>query len=260
LGELHAALALGQFEAHYQPQIDVRTGSVNGAEALIRWRHPVRGLVGPGEFLAIAEEIGLGPPIGEWMLRHACKDAALWRRGMRVAVNLFAAQLRSDHLAETVISALAAGGLPPTRLELEISESILLEETEAALGALHQLRSLGVRVSLDDFGAGDSSFSQLRSFPFDKIKIDRSFVREVATNARGAAIVRAMAGLGASLGMEITAKGVETEKQLDLLRAEGCTEVLGVYFSPPRPANELAPFLGSSMERRPDRSGLARRA
>ncbi len=258
--ELRAALALGQFKAHYQPQIDVRTGNVNGAEALIRWRHPVRGLVGPGEFLSVAEEIGLGAPIGEWIMRQACRDAARWRKGTRVAVNLSAAQFRSDHLAETVISALAAGGLPPERLELEISESILLEETEAELKTLQQLRSLGVRVTLDDFGAGYSSFSQLQSFPLDKIKIDRSFVRQITTNARGAAIVRAIAGLGASLGIETTAKGVETEKQLDLDRAEGCTEVQGFYFSPPRPADELAPFLGSSAERRPDRSGLMRRA
>lgn len=242
--ELREALILNQFEAHYQPQINVKTGQVTGAEALLRWRHPERGLIAPGEFIFIAEEVGLIVPIGEWIMRQACRDAAQWREGMRVAVNLSAVQFRNDHLTEMVVSALAAGGLPPTRLELEITELVLLEETKVTLRTLHQLRSLGVRVSLDDFGTGFSSLSYLRSFPFDKIKIDRSFVREATSSANGAAIVRAIAGLGASLGMETTAEGVETEEQLDLVRAEGCTEVQGFYFSPPRPSHELADLLG----------------
>jgi EAL domain-containing protein (putative c-di-GMP-specific phosphodiesterase class I) len=169
---------------------------------------------------------------------------------MRVAVNISAAQFKGNRLAEMVISALAASGLPPTQLELEITESVLLEETEATLKTLHQLRSFGVRVSLDDFGTGYSSLSYLRSFPFDKIKIDRSFVGEVTASANGAAIVRAIAGLGASLGMEITAEGVETQEQLDLVRREGCTEVQGYYFSPPRPAGDLADLMGSRLRNR----------
>ena len=242
--ELREALILGQFEVHYQPQINVKAGRVSGAEALIRWRHPVRGLVGPGDFIAVAEELGLIVPIGEWIMRQACRDAARWREGMSVAVNLSAVQFRGDHLADMVISALAAGGLPPAQLELEITESVLLEDTEATLRTLHQLRSLGVRVSLDDFGTGFSSLSYLRSFPFDKIKIDRSFVREVTASANGAAIVRAIASLGANLGMETTAEGVETEEQLDFIRREGCTEAQGFYFSPPRPVDELTYLLG----------------
>ncbi len=243
--ELRDALTHGQFEAYYQPQFNAITGEVSGAEALIRWRHPTRGLVAPNEFISIAEEVGLIVPIGEWMMRQACREAAHWREGMRVAVNISAAQFRGNHLAEMVISALAAGGLPPTQLELEITESVLLEETEATLKTLHQLRSFGVRVSLDDFGTGYSSLSYLRAFPFDKIKIDRSFVGEVTASANGAAIVRAIASLGASLGMEITAEGVETQEQLDLVRREGCTEVQGYYFSRPRPADELVDLMGS---------------
>jgi diguanylate cyclase (GGDEF)-like protein len=243
--ELREALIHGQFEAYYQPQFNAQTGDVTGAEALIRWHHPVRGIVGPNEFISIAEEVGLIVPIGEWMMRQACGEAARWREGMRVAVNISPAQFRGDHLAEMVISALAAGGLSPTQLELEITESVLLEETDATLRTLHQLRSFGIRVSLDDFGTGYSSLSYLRSFPFDKIKIDRSFVREVTASANGAAIVRAIAGLGASLGMEITAEGVETREQLDLIRREGCTDAQGYYFSPPRPAGELGELMGS---------------
>jgi len=248
--ELRDALTQGQFEAYYQPQFGAKSGRVRGAEALIRWRHPARGLVGPNEFISIAEEVGLIVPIGEWILRQACREAAQWREGMRVAVNISAAQFKGNRLAEMVISALAASGLPPTQLELEITESVLLEETEATLKTLHQLRSFGVRVSLDDFGTGYSSLSYLRSFPFDKIKIDRSFVGEVTASANGAAIVRAIAGLGASLGMEITAEGVETQEQLDLVRREGCTEVQGYYFSPPRPAGDLADLMGSRLRNR----------
>ncbi|HKI14684.1 MAG TPA: EAL domain-containing protein [Roseiarcus sp.] len=235
--ELQQALLLGQFEVHYQPQVNLKTEQVTGAEALIRWRHPARGLVGPEEFISIAEEVGLIAPIGEWVMRQACHDAARWRDGMRVAVNLSAAQFRTN-LAEMVTSALVTGGLPPTRLELEVTESVLLEETEATLRTLRQLRTLGVRISLDDFGTGYSSLRYLRAFPFDKIKIDRSFVGEIAADAHGAAIVQAIANLAASIGIETTAEGVETKEQLDLIRSKGCTEVQGFYFSPPRPVSE----------------------
>jgi diguanylate cyclase (GGDEF)-like protein len=244
--ELRQALVLGQFEVHYQPQVNLKTEKVTGAEALIRWRHPVRGLVGPGEFISIAEELGLIVPIGEWVMRQACHDAARWRDGMRVAVNLSAAQFRIN-LADMVMSALVAGGLPPTRLELEVTESVLLEETEATLRTLRQLRNLGVRISLDDFGTAYSSLSYLRSFPFDKIKIDRSFVREITADANGAAIVQAIANLAASIGMETTAEGVETQEQLDLIRSKGCTEVQGFYFSPPLPVSELTDFFSETL-------------
>jgi diguanylate cyclase (GGDEF)-like protein len=252
--ELRQALLLGQFEAYYQPQVSLRIGKVTGAEALIRWRHPVRGLVGPEEFISFAEEVGLIVPIGEWILRRACRDAVRWRDGMRVAVNLSAAQFRTNRLVDVVISGLATEGLPPTRLELEVTESVLLEDTEATLRTLRQLRDLGVRVSLDDFGTGYSSLSYLRSFPFDKIKIDRSFVREATANANGAAIVQAIASLGAGLGMETIAEGVETKEQLELIIAKGCTEAQGFYFSPPRPLSELMDLLGprSEPERRKD--------
>jgi diguanylate cyclase (GGDEF)-like protein len=260
--ELRDALMLGQFEAHYQPQVSLRTGEVSGAEALIRWRRPGHGLVGPGEFITVAEEVGLIVPIGEWILRQACRDAARWREGTRVAVNISAVQFRNDNLAEMVVSALAAGGLPPARLELEITESVLLEKTESTLKTLHRLRALGVRVSLDDFGTGYSSLNYLRSFPFDKIKIDRSFVREMTAGSGGAAIVRAIAALATGLGMETTAEGVETREQLDLVRTEGCTEAQGYFFSVPRPAAELAALLGCSepatrREERPRRSARA---
>jgi EAL domain-containing protein (putative c-di-GMP-specific phosphodiesterase class I) len=185
-------------------------------------------------------------PIGEWVMRQACHDAARWRDGMRVAVNLSAAQFRTN-LADMVMSALVAGGLPPTRLEIEVTESILLEETEATLRTLRELRHLGVRISLDDFGTGYSSLSYLRSFPFDKIKIDRSFVREITADANGAAIVQAIANLAASIGMETTVEGVETREQLDLIRSKGCTEVQGFYFSPPRPVSELVGFFSEML-------------
>jgi diguanylate cyclase (GGDEF)-like protein len=247
--ELREALVLGQFEVHYQALVNLKTRLVSGAEALIRWRHPVRGIVAPGEFIPIAEEVGLIVPIGEWVMRQACRDAARWRDGARVAVNMSAVQFRNDHLAEMVVSALAAGGLPPHRLELEITESVLLEETELTLRTLHRLRGLGVRVSLDDFGTGYSSLSYLRSFPFDKIKIDRSFVQEVAASGNGAAIVRAIASLGAGFGMETTAEGVETAEQLELIEREGCTEAQGYYFSVPCPADEFADLLDPGFTR-----------
>ena len=256
--QLRDALTLGQFEAYYQPQIGLRTGQVTGAEALIRWRRPGHGIVGPGEFISVAEEVGLIVPIGEWILRQACRDAASWRSCARVAVNISAVQFKSEGLAEAVISALAAAGLPAARLELEITESVLLEKTENTLKTLHFLRALGVRVALDDFGTGYSSLNYLRSFPFDKIKIDRSFVSEATSGADGAAIVRAIAGLATSLGMETTAEGVETQQELDLVRAEGCTEAQGFYFSVPRPARDLAAFLGCKAATTPVRARATR--
>jgi diguanylate cyclase (GGDEF)-like protein/PAS domain S-box-containing protein len=241
--DLRKALASGEFELFYQPQLSLRTDVVTGFEALLRWHHPERGLVAPGEFIPLAEESGLIVPIGEWVLRQACAQAALWPSHISVAVNLSPVQFKSRNLVPAVVSALAHSGLAPTRLELEITESILLRETEANLSTLHQLRDLGARISMDDFGTGYSSLSYLRAFPFDKIKIDRSFVRDLAERPDCVAIVRAVAGLGASLGIATTAEGVETHDQLRRLREEGCTEVQGYLLSPPRPAGELAALM-----------------
>jgi len=241
--DLRKAFANGELELHYQPLVNLCSGEVSGFEALLRWRHPHRGMVPPAEFIPVAEEIGLIVPLGEWVLRKACEDAAGWADGIKVAVNLSPVQFKSRNLVFAVTSALAYSGLPARRLELEITESVLLGETEANLATLHQLRELGVQISMDDFGTGYSSLSYLRSFPFDKIKIDQSFVRELAERPDCMAIVRAITGLGASLGIATTAEGVETQEQLERLRAEGCTEVQGYLFSPPRPLEEIKRFL-----------------
>jgi diguanylate cyclase (GGDEF)-like protein/PAS domain S-box-containing protein len=238
--DLRKAFANGEFELFYQPLINLATNDVSAFEALLRWRHPERGMVSPAEFIPLAEEIGLIVPLGEWVLRQACSQAATWPGDLKVAVNLSPAQFRSRGVVQAVMSALAHSRLPPQRLELEITESVLLGETDANLATLHRLRELGARISMDDFGTGYSSLSYLRSFPFDKIKIDRSFVRELVERPDCVAIIRAVAGLGASLGIATTAEGVETQEQLDRLRIEGCTEVQGFLFSPPRPASEIA--------------------
>ena len=238
--DLRAALANGEFELHYQPLYDLRKERIGGFEALLRWFHPVRGLVSPTEFVPIAEEIALIVPLGNWVLRQACKDACAWPDYVKVAVNVSPAQFKGRNLVETVKQALDAAGLPANRLELEITETVLLAENDATIETLHGLRDLGVRISMDDFGTGYSSLSYLRSFPFDKIKIDQSFIRDLATTDGADVIVRAMIGLGENLGMRTTAEGVETETQLAWLREEGCSEAQGYLFSTPRPACGLA--------------------
>ena len=238
--DLRKAFAHGEFELYYQPLINLSSNGVSGFEALLRWRHPERGMVAPAEFIPLAEEIGLIVPLGEWVLRKACSEAVKWPSELKIAVNLSPAQFRSRGVVQAVLTALAYSGLPADRLELEITESVLLGETDVNLATLHQLREIGVRISMDDFGTGYSSLSYLRCFPFDKIKIDRSFVRDLSERPDCLAIIRAVAGLGISLGIATTAEGVETQEQLDQLRAEGCTEVQGYLFSPPRPATELA--------------------
>jgi EAL domain-containing protein (putative c-di-GMP-specific phosphodiesterase class I) len=239
----------GEFELHYQPIVSIATQEVTGFEALLRWRHPERGLVSPASFIPLAEEVGLIVPIGEWVLRQACGDAASWPDDITVAVNLSPAQFKSARLAETVMLSLASSGLQPHRLELEITEGVLLVEHETTLAVLHQLRSLGVRIAMDDFGTGYSSLSYLRSFPFDKIKIDRTFIQGMAQDDSSSAIVRAVVGLSSRLGMTTTAEGVETAAQLDEVRAEGCTEVQGFYFSAAKPASEL-PLLIKAVKQR----------
>ncbi len=242
--DLRHALANGEFELHYQPLVDLAQDRIVSFEALLRWQHPQKGMISPADFIPVAEDIGLIVPLGEWVLREACMQAAAWPSDIKVAVNLSPAQFRSRNLTQAVFSALAQSGLSPLRLELEITESIFLADSEANLAILHQLREFGVRISMDDFGTGYSSLSYLRSFPFDKIKIDRSFVRDLVERPDSVAIIRAISGLGRSLNISTTAEGVETVDQLDWLRAEGCTEVQGFLFSAARPASEVDALLG----------------
>jgi predicted signal transduction protein with EAL and GGDEF domain len=248
--DLRRAFANGEFELHYQPLVNIGADRISGFESLLRWQHPDKGMISPAEFIPIAEDIGLIVPLGEWVLREACAEASKWPDDVKVAVNLSPVQFRSRNLVQAVISALAHSGLSPLRLELEITESVFLAETEANLAILHQLRELGVRISMDDFGTGYSSLSYLRSFPFDKIKIDRSFVKDLADRPDCVAIVRAISGLGRSLNITTTAEGVETIDQLDWLRNEGCNEVQGFLFSAARPAGELAALFSKFEDRR----------
>ncbi len=237
--DLRKALVNGEFELHYQPLVDLKDNDITGFEALLRWHHPVRGLISPAEFIPIAEETGLIVPLGEWVLRQACKETASWPGDIKIAVNLSPAQLKSRELVQVVISALAAAGMAATRLQLEITESVLMQNTFATLGKLHQLRKLGVQIAMDDFGTGYSSLSYLRSFPFDKIKIDRSFINDLSNGAEPLAIVRAVASLAKSLSMVSTAEGVETQQQLEKLQSVGCNEMQGHFFSRARPAEEI---------------------
>jgi diguanylate cyclase (GGDEF)-like protein len=241
--DLRKALQGDEFELNYQPLIDLARGEVCGFEALLRWKHPERGLVFPDEFIPVAEEIGLIVPLGDWVLKQACRDAVNWPAKTTIAVNLWPVQFRNPMLALSVVSALGQSGLAASRLELEITESVLLQADRTVLDALHQFRDLGVRICMDDFGTGYSSLSYLRSFPFDKIKIDRSFIRELGKDNDCMAIIRAIMRLGSSLGMTTTAEGVETEEQLEILRAEGCMQVQGFLFSKAVPAAEIPPLL-----------------
>jgi len=241
--DLRKALEAREFELYYQPLVDLAANEVCGFEALIRWNHPERGFVPPDEFIPLAEEIGLIAPLGEWVLKTACLEAATWPGNLKVAVNLSAVQFRSRTLVLSTASALGASGLPASRLELEITETVLLQDTAIVLETLHQIRALGVRFAMDDFGTGYSSLSYLRSFPFDKIKIDRSFVRELGKKVDSVAIIRAVTGLGDSLGMVTTAEGVETREQLEILRSEGCKQIQGYLISAARPAKEIPTLL-----------------
>jgi diguanylate cyclase (GGDEF)-like protein len=237
--DLRSAMTRDEFALHYQPVVNAADQTTCGVEALVRWRHPDRGMVSPSVFIPLAEETGLIVALGEWVLRRACADAAGWPAHVKVAVNLSPVQLRKSSLVEVVASALNEAGLPPERLELEITETVLLEKAQAAIAALHALRRMGVSIVLDDFGTGYSSLSYLRAFPFDKIKIDKSFVDEMQSRTDCAAIVSAVAGLARTLNMATTAEGVETPEQLALLRAAGCGQAQGYLFSRPRPLAEL---------------------
>lgn len=242
-GDLRAALVRGEFQLYYQPVIDLKKMSPCGFEALLRWNHPDLGVVPPLDFIPIAEETGLIMPITEWVLHQACNDAVSWSRPLSVAVNLSAAHFRHGNPAQSVRSALKASGLDPARLEVEITESLLLDKTVPISEMLQEIKSMGVRISMDDFGTGYSSLSYLTNFPFDKIKIDRSFVKDLPSGKSSLAILRSIAGLGFSLGMSTTAEGVETDEQLTVAISEGCTEVQGYYFSPPKPMDEMAETL-----------------
>jgi diguanylate cyclase (GGDEF)-like protein len=246
--DLREALANEEFELFYQPQVSIQANEVIGFEALLRWCHPERGLVSPAEFIPVAEDIGLIAQLGEWVVEQACLEATAWPKDLRIAVNLSPVQFRSKGLVQSVSRALEQSGLVPSRLELEITESTLLQDNEATVDTLHRLRRLGVRIALDDFGTGYSSLSYLRTFPFDKIKIDRSFVRELSSSNDCMAIVQSIASLGASLGMPTVAEGVETEDQFRQICAAGCTEVQGFYFGRPKPARELTFSLSEQSE------------
>ena len=241
---LKVALAHGEFRLMYQPLIDLATNRICCFEALLRWDHPQHGTISPADFIPVAEETGLISAIGEWVLREACATAANWPEEIRIAVNLSPAQFKQRGLVETVVAAMEEAGLAPRRLELEVTESLLLDDTEHTLHTLHRLRGLGVRISMDDFGTGYSSLSYLRSFPFDKIKIDRTFVAGLQPGDESMAIIKAIVGLGHSLGMSTTAEGIETEAQLAAVREQGCNEVQGFLFSPPLPASAVAPLIG----------------
>jgi len=246
--ELRSALKNGEFEVFYQPLFATRTREIEGFEALVRWRHPEKGMVSPGEFIPVAEETGLIVPIGEWVLRQACKEAATWGNDLKLAVNTSPVQFRSKNLLQTVVSALAASRLPASRLELEITESVILQDSDGALATLNQLRELGVGIALDDFGTGYSSLSYLHRFPVTKIKIDRSFINSIDQERGGSAVIRAVVEIARSLRMIATAEGVETEQQLARLCELGCNQAQGYLVSPPvsaAKARELFPKLRS---------------
>lgn len=241
--DLRRALANDEFDLFYQPLVNLTAREVVGFEALLRWRSPERGLVPPNDFIPLAEDMGLIAPLGAWVLKKACAEAMTWPRHIRIAINLSPVQFKSNRLVLDVAAALASSGLSPQRLELEITETVMLQDTEATLATLNDLKALGIAISMDDFGTGYSSLSYLRKFPFDKIKIDQSFIRGLSEEDESVAIVRAVMGLGTSLGMVTTAEGVETPEQLRTLRAEGCGEAQGFLFSPPVPAGQIPGLL-----------------
>ncbi|HZR90318.1 MAG TPA: EAL domain-containing protein [Bradyrhizobium sp.] len=242
--DLRQAMADGGFELHYQPLVDLRSGEVSACEALLRFRHPQRGMISPAEFIPVAEDTGLITDLGDWVLRAACEEAASWPDHIRLAVNVSPVQLKCETLALRIAGALAGSGLNPGRLELEITEAVLIRDDEAALAILHQLRAIGVRIALDDFGTGFSSLSYLKRFPFDKIKIDRCFVSDIADEDGSSSIVQAVVNIAAALRMTTVAEGVETTAQRELLRKLGCTEMQGYLFSVPKPAAEVKHLFG----------------
>ena len=250
--DLRKALVHKEFELHYQPLVNLQTNEITAFEALLRWKHPTRGMISPADFIPIAEETGLIIPLGEWVLKTACNETVNWPDHVKVAVNLSPTQLTNRNLVDVVKKALAESGLDARRLQLEITETVLLQNTFATLARLHELRKLGAQIALDDFGTGYSSLSYLRSFPFDKIKIDQSFIQDMSNGAEPLAIVNAVAGLAKCLNMISTAEGVETQQQMDTVQSIGCTEMQGYLFSRARPAKEIAQFFPSAAVTAPD--------
>jgi diguanylate cyclase (GGDEF)-like protein len=240
--DLRKAIEREEFELHYQPLYDLGQQKICGFEALLRWNHPTRGRVPPMEFIPLAEEVGLVVDIGRWVLRRACRDAMHWPEDIKVAVNVSAIQFTNSDLPSDVAASLAEAGLPANRLEIEITESVLMENLDEALPVLHALKQSGIRIGMDDFGTGYSSLSYLRRFPFDKIKIDKSFVNGIVEDKEAFAIMRAIILLGDALGMRVTVEGVETAEQLAMLQREACDEIQGYHISPPRPAVDV-PYL-----------------
>jgi EAL domain-containing protein (putative c-di-GMP-specific phosphodiesterase class I) len=237
--ELREAIALGQFELHYQPVVDVKTRKLCGVEALVRWRHPTRGMIAPDSFIPLAESTGLIAPLGEWILKQACSDAVTWPAHVKVAVNISAIQFKKGNLFEVILETLVSTGLPPERLELEITETSLLENQEAHLTTIRQLKNLGLSIALDDFGTGFSSINYLTIFPFDKIKIDKSFIKDVLERSDCKAVVASTLALAQGLGIVTAAEGVETEQQFEYMRSAGVDLAQGYLFGRPVPISEF---------------------
>jgi EAL domain-containing protein (putative c-di-GMP-specific phosphodiesterase class I) len=242
---LKSALARGELRLAFQPLVNLADNRISSVEALLRWDHPERGPIAPAEFIPVAEDTGLIVPIGEWVLRAACRAAAGWPAPIRVAVNVSAVQFRHKGLLQAVEGALANAGLAADRLELDVTEAVLLADPEGAPRALHQLKAMGVRIVMDDFGTGQSSLRCLRSFPFDKVKIDRSLIGVLGQDRDATVMVDTLIGFALGLGMATTSEGVETVEQLDLVRQRGSTEAQGFLFSPPLPASGIDAWLGA---------------
>jgi EAL domain-containing protein (putative c-di-GMP-specific phosphodiesterase class I) len=247
--DMRSALARDEMELHYQPQARV-SGEITGFEALVRWHHPTRGLVAPGTFIPLAEESGLIMSLGEWILREACREAASWPKPLQIAINLSPVQFQHGDLAALVHSVLLETGLKPARLELEITEGVLISDFSRTVSILRRLKALGVRIAMDDFGTGYSSLSYLQAFPFDKIKIDRTFISNLERNPQSEAIIRAVIGLGRGLDLPITAEGVETQAQLDFLMRESCQEIQGYFIGRPEPIANYAKLVGRTAAQR----------
>jgi EAL domain-containing protein (putative c-di-GMP-specific phosphodiesterase class I) len=237
--DLRRGLDAGEFKLYYQPLLQTDSQRIIGYEALIRWDHPTRGLVPPLEFIPVAEESGMIVPLGRWVLETACQEASLWAADLQVSVNVSPVQFQQPDLADMVVEILARTGFPPHRLELEMTENVLIQHADQALATLEKLRGYGVRLSLDDFGTGYSSLSYLRRYPFNKIKIDRSFIQALGDGSGAGVLARAIVALGHSLGMEVTAEGVETIEQYQFLEQESCNQVQGYLFGKPVPANQI---------------------
>jgi len=254
--DLRSAISRDELVLHYQPQAHIN-GEITGFEALVRWHHPRHGLVPPGTFIPLAEESGLIVPLGEWILRTACREASSWPRPLDIAINLSPVQFQHGDLPRMVHEILLETGLSPSRLELEITEGVLIGDFTRAVAILRRLKALGARIAMDDFGTGYSSLSYLQSFPFDKIKIDQAFVANLGQSQQGATIIRAVIALGRGLNLPVVAEGVETEEQRQFLASENCSEIQGYFVGRPKPIDEYAEIVGRARTARPRAKTLA---